>query len=159
MIKKLLHLLCVIAACGVWLALLIGVVQLVILVAYQTTPLTFYRSLAQFWESGYALRGKDISIVLLIIALLPLCFYGWYKLYSFKYMKLLTVPLNKIVNRGYNDYVAPNVNIKNLKVEEKKTLEQIVQERLDQEKRKNPSAGSTDFRKKIIEKIQETKNN
>ena len=159
MIKKFLHFLCVIVACALWLFLLVGITQLVISVAYQTTPIAFYRSFLRFWESGNALHGKDISIVLMVVCFIPLCFYGWYKLCYYKYMKLLTVPLNKIFNRGYNDYVAPDVNIKNLKVEEKKTLEQIVQERLDLEKKKNPPSATTDFLKPIIEKIRETKNN
>ncbi len=74
-------------------------------------------------------------------------------------MRLITVPLNKIANSGLNDYKAPDINIKNLKIEEKKTLEQVVQERLDAEKKKNQStsAGSSDFRKKIIEQIEENK--
>lgn len=159
MIKKFFHFLCVIAACCGWCALLIGIIQLVIMWAYQTTPLAFYHSFTKYWNSGNALHGKDLGVVFLVIAFIPLCIYGWYKLYYFKYMKLLTVPLNKFFSSGYDNYVAPDVNIKNLKIEEKKTLEQIVQERLDMEKKKNPPQSSADFRKKIIEKINEAKNN
>ncbi|MBR3676648.1 MAG: hypothetical protein IKN71_05905 [Alphaproteobacteria bacterium] len=158
MIKKFFHLVCVIIACCGWCALLIGIVQAVIMLAYHTTPLAFYHSFTRFWNNGNALHGKDLGIVLMVIAFVPLCIYGWYKLYYFKYLKLLTVPLNKFFNSGYNNYVAPEVNIKNLKIEEKKTLEQIVQERLDKEKKKTQSQSSTDFRKQIIEKINESKN-
>ena len=74
-------------------------------------------------------------------------------------MRLITVPLNKIVNSGLEGYKAPDVNIKNLKIEEKKTLEQVVQERLEVEKKKSQlqSAANSDFRKKIIEQIEENK--
>ena len=74
-------------------------------------------------------------------------------------MRLITVPLNKIVNSGLDNYKAPDVNIKNLKIEEKKTLEQVVQERLEAEKKKNQSqnTANSDFRKKIIEQIEENK--
>lgn len=159
MIKKFLHLICVIAACTGWCALLVGIIQLVIMLEYKTTPLAFYRSFTRFWNNGNALHSKDLGIVLMVIAFVPLCIYGWYKLYYFKYMKLLTVPLNKFFGSGYKDYVAPDINIKNLKIEEKKTLEQIVQERLDLEKKKNPPRSAADFRKQIIEKINESKNN
>ena len=159
MIKKIFHLLCVFIACCCWCALLIGIVQAIIMLAYHTTPLAFYNSFTQFWNNGNALRGKDLGIVFLVIAVVPICIYGWYKLYYFKYLKLLTVPINKFFNRGYNHYVAPEVNIKNLKIEEKKSLEQIIQERLDKEKKKNPPQSSTDFRRQIIEKINESKNN
>ena len=74
-------------------------------------------------------------------------------------MRLITVPLNKIFNSGFENYRAPDINIKNLKVEEKKTLEQIIDERLEKEKKKNQSqqADSADFRKKIIEQIEQNK--
>lgn len=157
MIKKFFHYICVLVACVLWTALLAGLIQIVILVFYHTDPFVFYNSLVNFWNRGYVLRGIDLAIVAAILLMVPLCFYGWYKLYHFKYMKLLTVPLNKFFNRGFEGYVAPDVNIKNLKVEEKKTLDQFIQERLDQEKKKTKSNNASDFRKEIIEKIQETK--
>ncbi|MBQ7633263.1 MAG: hypothetical protein IJS88_04035 [Alphaproteobacteria bacterium] len=158
MIKKFFHFICVLISCALWITTLIGLVQLIILLVYHTTPLVFYRSLANFWNRGNVLQGKDLIIIMIILSMIPLCFYGWYKLYHFKYMKLLTVPLNKIFNSGFEGYVAPDVNIKNLKIEEKKSLDQFIKERLDQEKKKNKSGNATDFRKEIIEKIQESNN-
>lgn len=159
MIKKLLHFICVIVACIIWCAMLVGIVYSVIYLVYQTTPLAFYHGLSRFWNNGNVLHGKDLAIIFMVLAFIPLFLYGCCKLYGYKYMKLLTVPLNKIFNSGFEGYVAPDVNIKNLKIEEKKSLEQIVQERIDMEKKKSPVGNSADFRKQIISKIQETKNN
>ncbi len=156
MIKKFFHCICVIVASCLWIALLAVLVSSAIMLMYHTTPLIFYQKLALFWNQGYVLHGHDLIFIMTIILLVPLCFYGLYRLYHFKYMKLLTVPLNKIFNSGFDNYVAPDVNIKNLKIEEKKTLDQFIKERLDLEKKKNQTSGSTDFRKEIIEKIQKS---
>ena len=78
-------------------------------------------------------------------------------------MKLLTVPLNWLANLGSDKLKVKNVNIKNLVVEEKKTIDQLVQERLDKERKKQQNSeknsSSEDFRKRIIEKIDAEKNN
>jgi hypothetical protein len=157
MIKKFFHYICVLIACTLWTLLLAGLIQVLIMVFYHTNPLVFYRSLINFWNRGHILQGVDLAVIATILLMVPLCFYGWYKLYHFKYLKLLTVPLNKIFNSGFEGYVAPDVNIKNLKIEEKKSLDQFVKERLDQEKKKTKTGNAADFRKEIIEKIQETK--
>ncbi len=154
MIKQFFHYVCVIIACALWTAFLAGLVHLIILLVYHTNPLYFYISLADFWDQGHIVQGKDLCIILVILLMIPLCIYGWFRLYHFKYMKLITVPLNKIFNSGLDGYVAPDVNIKNLKIEEKKTLDQFIKERLDVEKKKSNQGNSTDFRKEIIEKIQ-----
>jgi hypothetical protein len=76
-----------------------------------------------------------------------------------QFAPLITTPLGWIASLGIGEYKAPVINIKNLKVEEKKTLEQVVQERIDIEKKKNPQPDSGKFRQDIIEKIEEEKNN
>lgn len=157
MIKKFFHYLCVIVAWALWAALLAGAVHLMVMFVYHTNPIIFYRSLSLFWNQGYILQGKDLAIVVLILLMIPLFLYGCYRLYGFQYMKLLTVPLNKFFNSGLEGYVAPDVNIKNLKIEEKKSLDQFIQERLDKEKKKVAGSNAADFRKGIIEKIQEAK--
>ena len=76
-------------------------------------------------------------------------------------MSLLTKPLNWLANLGSDKYKIKNVNIKNLKIEEKKTIEQVIQERLEEENKKNKQNSPGDagnFRKKIIEKIKEGQN-
>ena len=64
--------------------------------------------------------------------------------------------MNLIANRGLDKYSGgmPEVNIKNLKIEEKKTLDQLVKERIELENKKNPLADAAEFRKEIVEKIE-----
>lgn len=160
MIKKLFHYICVLVACALWSAVLALVYRFGIELIFRVNPLSAqtYHSFAGYWNSGGVLKGKDIMLLLAIFSYIPLCFWGFYKLYYYKYMRLLTVPLNKIANHGLDGYVAPDVNIKNLKIEEKKTIDQIVQERLNLEKKKNQqSVGATDLRRQVIEQIEEAK--
>lgn len=112
-----------------------------------------------FWNSGGVLHGRDIMMILGLVLYVPICAYGCWKLYNYKYMRLLTVPLNWLANIGMKNYQIKEVTIKNLKVEEKKTLDQIVKERLEKEKKKSQdqNVSSTDLRKKIIEQIGENK--
>ncbi|MBR1601190.1 MAG: hypothetical protein IJ677_06375 [Alphaproteobacteria bacterium] len=161
MIKKFFHYVCVLIFGILWSSILGVVFQQLFFWVYNINLLNpqTYQIFADFWNSGGVLAGKDVLMILSLQLYLPICFYGWYKLYHYKFMRLITVPLNKIVNSGLDDYRAPDVNIKNLKIEEKKTLEQVVQERLEAEKKKSQTnkRDSADFRKKIIEQIEENK--
>lgn len=161
MIKKILHYICVAVSGILWSILLGFIFQQLFFLVYNVNLLNpkTYRILSNFWNSGGVLHGTDIVMWGSLLLYLPVCYYGWRKLWNYKYMRLITVPLNKIANAGLDNYKAPDVNIKNLKVEEKKTLEQVVNERIEKENKKSQeqNSGSTDFRKKIIEQIEENK--
>ena len=158
MVKKLLHFICFLVAGLLWSLLLLVVAREVCMLIDRIdifSPLTYYR-LSAYWNGGGVLHTKDILMILGISLYIPICLYGLYKLYHYQYMRLLTVPLNFLANLGMGDYRAPDVNIKNLKIEEKKSIEQIVQERLNLEKRKNQqNTNSADFRQQIIKEIEE----
>ena len=160
MIKTVLHYVCFVIAGILWIIFLALILKLAMLIFFKIDPFSpaTYSGIINFWNNGGVLTGKDVLMFLICLLCLPLCFYGIRKLYKYQYIRLITTPLNKIMNHGLNDYVAPEVNIKNLKIEEKKTLEQAVQERLAEEKKKNKQAANAgEFRKNIIEKI-ETRN-
>lgn len=158
MIKKLLHFICFLVAGLLWSILLLVVARELCMLINRIdifSPLTYHR-LSAYWNGGGVLHAKDILMIFGMSLYVPICLYGLYKLYHYQYMRLLTVPLNFLANLGIGDYRAPDVNIKNLKVEEKKSIEQIVQERLDLEKRKNQqNSDTTDFRQQIIKEIEE----
>lgn len=159
-IKKWMHCICVLVAGVLWSALLALIFQQSFLLLSNINlfaPKT-YKMFVAYWNNGGVLHAKELLMLFSLLLYLPLCGFGWYKLYKYKFMQLLTVPLNWLVNRGIDDYQAPDVNIKNLKLEEKKTLDQIVKERLEAEKKKNQTAAPTgDIRKKIVEQIEESK--
>lgn len=158
MIKKILHFICFVIAC-IGLAVLLGLIYKIAFTQFYhidvLSPKT-YHTFSVYWNNGGVLQQKDLWMFVLLFLYFPICFFGWYKFYHFKFMTLLTKPLNWIVNIGSKNYQVKDVNIKNLKVEEKKSIEQIVQERLEKENKKNEQkslAEAGDFRKKIIEKI------
>jgi len=162
MIKKFFHFICFIAAGLGWSALLGLIYKIGFAYFYHIDILSpkTYKVFSLYWNSGGVLKQKDLLMFFILFLYIPLCCFGWYKFYYFKFATLVTKPLNWLANLGSGKYQVKDVNIKNLKVEEKKSIEQIVQERLDQEKKKNEqsSAGEAgDFRKKIIEKINEGK--
>ncbi|MBP5353110.1 MAG: hypothetical protein J6Y91_05030 [Alphaproteobacteria bacterium] len=161
MLKKILHLFCVLISGVAWTAMLAGLLYFGFNALYGLDLFSkqTYQIFESFWNNGGVLTAKELLTLLVIILVLLLCLFGWKKMYNFKYMKLLTVPLNWFANRGFNDYQGMTaVNIKNLKVEEKKTIDQIVQERLEQERRKESNQSKErDFRSAIIEKIEQEK--
>ena len=70
---------------------------------------------------------------------------------------MLTKPFEWWQDRTLRNYREVSVNIKNLKIEDKKTIEQVVQERLEKEKSKIKNTNKEDLRKNIIEKINQQK--
>lgn len=118
-----------------------------------------YKLLSDFWNRGGILKTKDVFFIISVISYIPLISFVAYKLYKFKYMKLLLVPLEYIANRGIEKHkeLMKDVNIKNLKIEEKKTIEQLVQERIEIENKKKEDTETNNFRKKLNEKIEKQK--
>ncbi len=156
MLKKIFHYLCALIAGTLLSALLLLIYQQVFFYCYQTNILTIQNSLRNYWNDGGVLKAGDLFMLLGIFSYFPLVILCWRKLLKYQYMNLITKPLNWLANRGMDKYSGgmPEVNIKNLKIEEKKTIEQLVQERIELENKKNPLANSAEFRKEIVEKIE-----
>lgn len=159
MIKKIFHYLCVLIAGALFSALLLLIYQQLFLLCYQINLLApqTYASISNYWNDGGVIHTGDIFMLLGIISYFPIVFWIWRRLAKYQYMNLIMKPLSWISNRGLDKYSAgmPEVNIKNLKIEEKKTIEQLVQERIELENKKNPQkADSAEFRKEIVEKIE-----
>ena len=79
---------------------------------------------------------------------------GWVKLYRLDYVKLLLAPLNYLANRNIKKYeeTDTHVVIKNIKVGEKITVEDIIQDRIKQEKTENVKESDA-IRRSLSEKI------
>lgn len=155
MIKKILHILCVLFFGSSLCALLWLFYALVFAFTYEIdllSPQTFVL-ISQFWNGGGILNFNDVFMMLMLMSYIPCCLIIFCKLKNFKFLKLITEPYEWWQNRMLRNYKAVSVNIKNLKVEEKKTLEQIVQERVEKEKGKIKQPNKDEIRKNIIEKI------
>ena len=120
------------------------------------TPKT-YRNIATYWNSGATLNGNDLLMLFGIFCLVPINLIGWWIIYHLQYANLWYTPMTWLGNFGTKDYEAPDINIKNLKVEEKKTIEQIVNERIEIEKKKTPPLEVGHFRQDIIEQIEQNR--
>ena len=161
MIKKTFHFICFLLATIFFAVLLAVMYQQIFWFIIKIdifSPYT-YKLLSDFWNKGGLLRIRDVMVILSVISYFPLLIFISYKLYHFKYMKLIIVPLEYIANRGIEKHneLMKDVNIKNLKIEEKKTIEQLVQERIEIENKKQESSETNDFRKNLKEKIENNK--
>ncbi len=159
MIKKLFHLICVLFFGIVSCVLLWLVYTLTFALIYRIDLLSMqtYVRISQFWNSGGVLSWKDTFMVLALSTYLPFCLFIFYRLYQFKFINILIKPFEWWQNRTLRNYCEVSVNIKNLKIEDKKTIEQVVQERLEKEKGKIKNTNKEDLRKNIIEKINQQK--
>lgn len=155
MIKKLLHILCVIFFGSVLCALLWVLYVLIFSLVYgvNLVDMQTYQRISQFWNAGGILSWSDTFMILVLVSYLPLCLLIYYRLNKYKFLNLLIKPFEWWQNRTLRNYREVSVNIKNLKIEDKKTIEQVVQERLEKEKKKIKQPNKDELRKNIIEKI------
>ena len=155
MIKKLLHILCVLFFGSILCALLwvLFVLFFALIYGIDLINIQTYQRISIFWNAGNTLSWSDTFMLLLLIAYVPLCLLIFYRLNKYKFINLLIKPFEWWQNRTLRNYREVSVNIKNLKVEDKKTIEQVVQERLEKEKKKVKQPNKDELRKNIIEKI------
>ena len=116
-----------------------------------------YKVMSDYWNNDGILYGKDLALLGILAAFIPLNLIVWRKIFHCKLINLLIIPLNWLANIGSGNYKSQDVNIKNLKVEEKKDLEQFVRERIELENKKRPVTDSHAIRREIIEKIEKEK--
>lgn len=159
MIKKLFHILFAIVFCAVFTAVVVAAFYYAYLYFYRINILSpkTYHNIAAYWNSGATLKSNDLLMLFGIFCVVPINLVGWWVIYHLKYANLWFKPLAWLGSFGTKDYAAPDVNIKNLKVEEKKTIEQLVNERIELEKKKTPNLEVGHFRQDIIEKIEENR--
>lgn len=159
MIKKLFHILFAIVFCAVFTAVVVAAFYQAYMYFYRINILSpkTYRNIAAYWNSGATLKSNDLLMLFGIFCVVPINLVGWWVIYHLKYANLWFKPIAWLGSFGTKDYAAPDVNIKNLKVEEKKTIEQLVNERIELEKKKTPNLEVGHFRQDIIEKIEENR--
>ena len=157
MIKKLFHIICVlffgiISCVLLWLlyTLIFALIYHVDLLSWKT-----YARISGYWNSGGVLSAGDTFMMVLLFTYIPLCLFIFYKYSKYKFINLIIKPFEWWQNRTLRNYREVSVNIKNLKIEDKKTIEQVVQERLEKEQKKIKQPNKDDLRKNIIEKINE----
>lgn len=160
MIKKLFHYLCVLVFGALGLALLVALYWLFFDTFYSINILDFntYVLMSQFWDSGGVLKAGDVIMMLILLSIFPLLLIYLYWLNKCKFINLIVTPLQWINEHTLKNYKQASINIKNLKIEDKKTIEQLVEERIEEEnKNRQQNAQMKDFRKTVINKINSEK--
>lgn len=108
-----------------------------------------------FWNRNGVIAGSsDYMLLLTMFILLLIWVWGWHRLCKVNYIKLMLKPINYLADYGLKKYEAEDkhVTIKNLKVGEKITVEDVIQARIKQEGN-NQSKEAESLRKSISEKI------
>ena len=159
MIKKLFHIIFAIIFSATFTAAVVAVLYYAYKHFYHINILApkTYKNISAYWNSGAVLNGKDLLMLFGIFSLIPINLLGWWFIYHCKFVNLILTPLNWFGNFGTKEYKAPDINIKNLKVEEKKTIEQLVNERIEIEKKKAPQVKPSHFRQDIIAQIEKNR--
>lgn len=121
------------------------------------SPIT-YQKFSEYWDNGGVLRFNDVVMLLILCLFIPIFLFYMRWLNRCKFLNLILLPVQWLQNRALKNYKEVSINIKNLKVEEKKTIEQLVEERIEEENKNRKNEKSMeDFRKKIINKINSEK--
>lgn len=159
MIKKIFHVIWTIIFGVIWSVLLGLLFQQAFRLVYNINILSprTYQIFNTYWNNGGVIKPNDLFMFFCLLLYIPICIYGWFVINKIKFANLIMVPLNWLANLGINQNIS-NVNIKNLKIEEKKTIDQIVKERIELENKKIEHKDSAEFRKKIVKKLEEEQN-
>src|SRR5574344_1231741 len=133
MIKKIFHLVFAILFCALFSAFLGLLYMYIFWYTYHIdiASAKTYQMFSNFWNHGGIIKGKDFTMLLLLFSYIPFCLFMWYKIFHYKFLNLFLVPIVWLQNRALKNYKVNDVNIKNLALEEKKTIEQLVQERIE----------------------------
>lgn len=87
-----------------------------------------------FWESGGKIKtGKDYVFVGMLLALIPLWFWGWRFFCRLSFIKILLFPITWYNNRMIRKYGenTPRIILKNMGVNKNKpNMEEIIEQRL-----------------------------
>jgi hypothetical protein len=111
--------------------------------------------IVQYWNNNGVISGfSDISFFIVLILTLVIWIWGIRKVNKINYLKLFIKPLEYIANREIKKYenVDTHVVIKNISVGEKLTIEDVIKDRIKQEKA-NVAKDADSLRKNITEKI------
>lgn len=157
MVKKTFKLIRFLLIGAIWAGIYGNIVRFVLIKFWQFDIL--YRKqwivVEGFWNNNGVIYGmSDYLLLVSMFILLLIWIWGWYKLYKVNYGKKILGLINYISNRGLEKYEenSQHIVIKNLKVGEKMTIEEVIQDRIKQEHNEKRE-GAQDLRKKISEKI------
>ncbi len=158
MIKKIFKILKVLLVGAVWSFVYVYTAETVMIAAWNFDILNLrdWQVINTFWESGGKIKtGKDYLFVGMLLALIPLWFWGWRLFCRVSYIKILLFPLTWYNNRMIKKYGenTPHITLKNMGMTQSKpNMEEIIEQRL-KETAKPREKETGKIRRSIQEKI------
>ncbi|MBQ7303380.1 MAG: hypothetical protein IJW75_00475 [Alphaproteobacteria bacterium] len=141
----------------VWTVLFINLSRIIIYYIWKFNILSLkqWKMIKQYWDNNGVISGfSDISFFIALILVFVIWFIGMRKVNKIKYGQLLLKPIEYFANKEIKKYenIDTHVVIKNISVGEKISIEDVIKDRINQEKA-NSVKGAEELRKNVIEKI------
>ena len=161
MLKKIYRLFKFVILSMVWTLVFLNVARVLIYYGWSFNILSVkqWNMIVQYWNSDGVISGfSDISFFVVLLVALVLWLYGLRKVNEINYLRLFMKPLEYIANRDLKKYEKQDTRIviKNISVGEKITVEDIIKNKIKQEKI-NMSKDADSLRQSISEKIIQSK--
>ena len=114
--------------------------------------------IVEYWNNNGVITGSDYILFVALIAIIVIWIIGLRKVNSINYLKLLLKPIEYFANREIQKYenIDTHVVIKNISVGEKLTIEDVIKDRIKQEKAAIAKDADS-LRKSISQKIMQSK--
>lgn len=158
MIKKLFKILKASIVGAVWTVVFVYTARIIMISTWNFDILDMrdWHVINTFWESGGKIKtGKDYLFIGMLLALIPLWFWGWRFFYRLSFLKILLFPItwhNKRMIKKYGENT-PRIVLKNMgSGKNKQNMEEIIEQRL-KESTKPREKETGKIRKSIQEKI------
>lgn len=144
-----------------WTSIFYYIARLVVksIYGFDILNLKQWKIIAKYWNNNGVISGiSDISFFIVLIIIFIVWIVGLVKINKIKYSKIMIKPLEYLANREIKKYenLDTHVVIKNISIGEKMTLEDVIKDRIKQEKT-NVSKDADALRKHISQKIMQRK--
>lgn len=162
MFKKLLAFLKFIVVFIVWTLVFVSVSRWFMLLIWKFDILykQQWQAIGQYWnEDGTIAGASDYLFFIALFVLVLLWFFGFRYFYKLKYMRMMLFPFRYFNDRQIRKYEQEDTRavIKNIRVGEKLTVEDVIKDRIKQEEVKQSPKVSQDLRQSISQKINQKK--
>lgn len=158
MIRKLFKILKAAIVGAVWTVVFVYAARIIMISIWNFDILNMrdWQVINTFWESGGKIKtGRDYLFVGMLLALIPLWFWGWRFFYRLSFVKILLFPITWYNNRMIRKYGEnmPRIILKNMgAAKSKPNMEEIIEQRL-KESAKPREKETGKIRRSIQEKI------
>lgn len=157
MIKKIWRFIKFLTLSAIWTYVFLGTARFAMwkIWKFDIFSLKQWKVISDYWNNNGVISGaSDFSFFIVLIIVFVLWILGISRVNKIKYRNLFLKPLEYFANREIKKYenIDTHVVIKNISVGEKMTIEDVIKDRIKQEKA-NVAKDADALRKNISEKI------